>query len=191
MNNPVLDTINHRRSIGKLSLPMPSKDELQLVLNAALNAPDHKQLKPWQFWVLTGQSLVDLGEVLLKAAQAEAMAKGETLDEATTKKILNMPLRAPMMIVLATDFKHHEKVPEFEQLLSAGAAAQNILLALESLGYKSVWRTGPLCNTPQVKAYFGISKDNTLCGMIYAGSSDVVMPEREPIDLGQFVQYFE
>ncbi|WP_294035082.1 nitroreductase [uncultured Moraxella sp.] len=189
MKNPVLDIIHQRRSIGNLVLPMPNQDELDAVLHAAMVAPDHKQLKPWKFWVLTGDALVEFGKVLLQAAEADAAAQGVTLDDATIKKTLNIPLRAPMIIVIATDMKSHEKVPPFEQLLSAGAAAQNILLALESLGYKSVWRTGLLCNTDAVKAYFGVGADDTICGLIYTGSSSVQMPARDAHDLSQFVQY--
>lgn len=81
MTNPVLDIIHQRRSIGKLSLPMPNQDELNTVLHAAMVAPDHKQLKPWQFWVLTDESLVEFGKVLLKAAEADAESRGEVLDE--------------------------------------------------------------------------------------------------------------
>lgn len=189
MKNAVLDIIHQRRSIGKLTLPMPNQDELETVLSAAMVAPDHKQLKPWQFWVLTGKHLTEFGEVLLTAAQADASAKGEVLDDAAIQKTLNMPLRAPMIIVIATNYKTHEKVPQFEQLLSAGAAAQNMLLALESLGYHSIWRSGPLCQSAAVKAYFGIDADNTVCGLIYTGSSTIQMPEREPVDLSDFVEY--
>lgn len=189
MSTPIIDIMHARRSVGNLSLPMPNQDELNQVLHSAMSAPDHKQLKPWQFWVLTGNALNQLGEVLLQAAENEAAQKGETLDDATCKKIVNMPLRAPMIIVIATKVKYHEKVPEFEQLLSAGAAAQNMLLALESLGYKSVWRTGPLCNLPEVKAFLGIDEQDTLCGLIYTGSSSVIVPDREAVNLNDFVQY--
>lgn len=189
VHNDILDIMHKRRSIGKLVLPMPSQDELDAVLYAAMVAPDHKQLKPWQFWVLSGDALVRFGQVLLRAAQDEAAAKGEILDDATVKKTLNMPLRAPMIILIATNYKVHEKVPEFEQLLSAGAAAQNMLLALESLGYHSVWRSGPLCNSDAVKSYFNISADNTICGLIYTGSSDIQMPERDTVALDEFVTY--
>lgn len=189
MKNAVLDIIHQRRSIGNLVLPMPSQDELNTVLHAAMVAPDHKQLKPWQFWVLTGDSLVEFGKVLLDAAEADAASRGEALDDATIKKTLNMPLRAPMIIVIATKQKYHEKVPPYEQLLSAGAAAQNILLALESLGYNSVWRTGPLSNTDVVKAHFGVSSDDTICGLIYTGSSSVQMPARDAFDISDYVSY--
>lgn len=185
----IIDAINARRSVGNLSLPMPSQDELNQVLLSAMSAPDHKQLKPWQFWVLTDNALTQFGEVLLQAALSEAKQTGEELDDVTCKKIVNMPLRAPMIIVIATKMKYHEKVPPYEQLLSAGAAAQNMLLALDSLGYKSVWRTGPLCNLPEVKAYFGIDEQDTLCGLIYTGSSNVVVPPRDAVNLDDFVQY--
>lgn len=189
MVNHILNAIHRRRSIGNLSLPMPNDDELQMILEAAIVAPDHKQLKPWQFWVLTGDALNDFGQVLLSAAQSEATACGEVLDEVAIKKTVNMPLRAPMIIAVATKIKQHKKVPPFEQLLSTGAAIENMLLALESLGYHSVWRSGSLCNTTQVKTYFGVSDDDTVCGLIYIGTSTVQMPERESVNLAQFVQY--
>lgn len=188
--NETVHTIHARRSIGKLTLPMPNDDELHTVLQSALVAPDHKQLKPWRFWVLTGDALVQFGEVLLEAQRALSAQAGEVLDEMTVKKTLNMPLRAPMIIAVATNMKYHEKVPEFEQLLSAGAAVQNMLLTLESLGYKSVWRSGPLCQTQQVKAYFGIEDKDTLCALIYTGSSSVEMPCRALADVNDFVQYY-
>lgn len=186
MSNPTIKVMHERRSIGKLVLPMPSDEELSLALEAALTAPDHKQLKPWRFTVLTGESLVEFGEVLLQAGQA----KSETpLDDAATQKLLNMPKRAPMIITVATDIKEHEKVPPFEQLLSAGALIQNLLLALQSLGYRTVWRTGPLCNAPEVKRYFHVLDKDTVCGFVYVGSSDVQLPEREMSDLADFVEY--
>lgn len=189
MSNDILDIIHKRRSIGKLELPMPNQDELESALLAAMAAPDHKQLKPWKFTVLTGDALVEFGQVLLQAAEQQAQADGRVIDEMEVKKILNMPLRAPMIITLATALKTHEKVPPFEQLLSAGAAAQNLLLALESLGYRTVWRTGPLCNLPEVKAYFGVGQADTICGFIYTGSSTVQMPNRDEVDLSEFVTY--
>ncbi|MDO5652007.1 MAG: nitroreductase [Moraxella sp.] len=189
--NDFIKQIHQRRSIGKLSLPMPTADELTLAIHCAMSAPDHKQLTPWQFVVMTGNALDDFGQVLLQAGIAKAEQTGETLDDAGRTKLINMPKRAPMIIMLATDIKQHDKVPPFEQLLSAGAAAQNLLLAFESMGYHSVWRTGPLCNEPALKAYFGVADKDTICGLMYIGSSDVVMPKRDLSDVASFVRYFE
>lgn len=185
-SNAVIDTIHARRSIGKLVLPMPTDAQLAVALSAATAAPDHKQLKPWRFTVLTDGALVEFGKVLLAAEEAVAQ---EPLDELTKQKLLHMPLRAPMIIAVATDIKEHEKVPPFEQLLSAGAAIQNLLLALESLGYHTVWRTGLFCNSPEVKAYFKVADKDTVCGFVYVGSSDVVMPSRETVKLSELVEF--
>lgn len=183
--NAILNTIHKRRSIGNLSLPMPNDDELKTALQAAFAAPDHKQLKPWQFCVLTGDDLVKFGKLLL---QAQERLSGE-LDEPTRQKTLNMPMRAPMIIMVATNIKAHEKVPEFEQLLSVGAAIQNLLLAFESQGYHTVWRTGLLCNEPLVKTHFCVADKDTICGFIYVGSSDVQIPTRKPVAIDGLVTF--
>lgn len=181
-----IDFIKARRSIGKLSLPMPSSDELKIALQTAMSAPDHMQLKPWQLVVMTNKALDDFGKVLLKAH----LAKEPDSDDITKTRICQLPKRAPMVIMVATNTKSHPKVPKFEQLLSTGALAQNLLLALQALGYQSIWRTGLLANEPAVKAYFNIADKDLICGFIYVGSSDVVMPARDEVDLNQFVKFW-
>lgn len=65
--NDLIHLIHTRRSIGNLSLPMPSHDELNSALACAMSAPDHKVLRPYRFSVMTGKTLDDFGQVLLKA----------------------------------------------------------------------------------------------------------------------------
>lgn len=189
--NDFIAQIEARRSIGKLSLPMPNSDELGIALRCAMTAPDHKVLRPYRFTVMTGEALGGFGEVLLKAGLEKAERAGEVLDDMARTKLVNMPKRAPMIITVATDYKVHPKVPEFEQLLCVGAVIQNLLLAFESQGYRTVWRTGDLCNEPAIKTYFDVDDKNVVCGFIYVGSSDIVMPEREAVDLTQFVRFCE
>lgn len=187
--NEFIRLIHDRRSIGKLSLPIPSDDELKVAITAGLTAPDHKQLKPWKLTVLTDGALDEFGKKLLQAAHEVATHKGESLDETARQKFLNMPRRAPMIIVVATDIKEHEKVPPFEQLLSAGAMIQNLLLSLKSIGYDSIWRTGELTNHPVIKRYFDVADTDTVCGFVYVGTSDVAMPPRDEPRLDKLVRY--
>lgn len=187
--NDFIAQIEARRSIGKLTPPMPTLDELNVALRCAMTAPDHKELKPYRFTVMTGEALGRFGEVLLKAGVERADRLGEVLDDTARTKLLNMPKRAPMIIAVVTDYKVHPKVPEFEQLLCVGAVIQNLLLALESQGYHTVWRTGDLCNEPTIKTHFNVSDDNVVCGFVYVGSSDIVMPEREAINVADFVKF--
>ncbi len=79
MTHEILKAIHDRRSIGKLSLPMPSKEELSLMLQTAFTAPDHKQLKPWQITVLTGEALDEFGQVLLQAGTQKVKGRRANL----------------------------------------------------------------------------------------------------------------
>lgn len=190
MPNATFKTIFARRSIGNLTYPAPSQEELTAVLKLAILAPDHKKLTPWRFVVLSDEdSKAKLGQALLQAGTANAKTNGETADDTLAQKLLNMPNRAPLIIACITDYKQHEKVPAFEQLLSMGAAIQNMLLGFVSIGYQSIWRTGPLANSEAVRTLFDITGDNLLAGFVYVGSSAVVMPERSDVDISRFVTY--
>lgn len=188
-HNIDMDTlIQNRRSIGKLSTPTPSMELMQAIIKTAMTAPDHKQLKPWRFVLLTGKSLDDFGQALLQAGQQQALDKGETLDTAAAGKLMNMPKRAPMILVAISDYKSHPKVPKLEQVLSMGACIQNILLLLTANGYQSIWRTGEWASHSSIKTFFGANDDNDIAGFIYIGTSDVVMPARKAIDVADFLQ---
>lgn len=193
-NSPMMsvkDAILTRRSIGKLNLPMPSDDEIKTLIEYALCAPDHKQLKPWRFVLLNSpMALAEFGKALLKAGQSQAMADNTVLDEATVSKLVNMPKRAPMILVAISDYKSHPKVTKLEQTLSMGAAVEHILLGLTAMGYQSIWRTGELCNHADVKAFFEVDNDNDIAGFIYIGTSTVNMPKRADKSPADFLQVF-
>ena len=111
------------------------------------------------------------------------------LTEKTIKKTHTMPLRAPVIITVVTNMQAHKKVPPFEQLLSAGAAVQNMLLALKAQGFSTVWRTGLLCNEPAVKAYFGVGADDYITAFVYTGTSPKDEPTRKPIDIEPLIRF--
>jgi nitroreductase len=125
----------------------------------------------------------------LAAAQAKALREGSELDERSAEKTLKMPLRAPVIITVVTRMRYHEKVPAFEQLLSSGAAVQNLILALQAQGFSTVWRTGPLANEPAVKSYFNVGAEDYITAFVYVGSSHCAMPARGDIDTQGFVTY--
>lgn len=182
--------IKNRRSIGKLQLPMPSIDDIKTILGVAMNAPDHKKLTPWRFVLLTDDKLNDFGQVLLQAGQQVASDKGETLDDNAKTKFVNMPKRAPMILVAISDYKDHPKVPYFEQDLAMGACIQNILLLLTAKNFQSVWRSGDLMNHTIVHKFFDVTAPNKIQGFIYIGSSDVVMPKRDELVADKFLTVY-
>ena len=185
----LINWIKSRRSIGNLSIPAPTESQIKAAIDCAVTAPDHKKLQPWRFIVTQGYARHDLGRAFLAAAEAQAAQEGETLSEKSRQKTYNMPLRAPVIITVVTQMQVHKKVPPFEQMLSTGAAVQNLILALKAQGFSTVWRTGLLCNEPAVKEYFGVGADDYVTAFVYTGSSPCDMPTRKPIDIEPLLRF--
>ena len=181
--------INSRRSMGNLDLPAPTHAQIETAIECATTAPDHKKLRPWRFIVTQGDARHELGNALVAAAQAKAVQEGETLSEKDIAKTQAMPLRAPVIITVVTKIQAHKKVPPFEQMLSAGAAVQNLILALKAQGFSTVWRTGLLCNEPAVKSYFDVGPDDYVTAFVYTGTSPKNEPARKPIDIESLVRF--
>ena len=188
-NEQLINWIKSRRSIGNLSIPAPTESQIKAAIDCAITAPDHKKLRPWRFIVTQGNARHDLGRAFLAAAEAQAVQEGEALSEKSRQKTYNMPLRAPVIITVVTQMQVHKKVPPFEQMLSAGAAVQNLILALQAQGFSTVWRTGLLANEPAVKAYFGVGADDYVTAFVYTGSSPCDMPTRKPIDIEPLLRF--
>lgn len=181
--------INSRRSMGNLDMPAPTRAQIEAAIECAATAPDHKKLNPWRFIVTQGEARHKLGQALLEAAQAKAEQEGEVLSEKDLEKTQNMPLRAPLIITVVTKIQDHYKVPPFEQILSAGAAVQNLILALKAQGFSTVWRTGLLCNEPAVKAYFEVGSDDYVTAFVYTGTSPKSEPARKPMNIEPLVRF--
>jgi nitroreductase len=185
----LINWIKSRRSIGNLSIPAPTHEQIRAAIDCAATAPDHKKLQPWRFIITEGNARHQLGRALLAAAEAKAEREGETLSDKDRQKTATLPLRAPVIITVVTHMQEHKKVPPFEQMLSAGAAVQNLILALKAQGFSTVWRTGILCNESAVKAYFEVSDEDYVTAFVYTGTSPCDMPVRKPIDIEPLLRF--
>lgn len=180
-----LALIEGRQSVGLLTEPAPDQAQLEQAIQAALAAPDHHRLRPWRFIAVSGDARQRMGEVLVDAL----MATGET-DPAQLDRVRAQPLRAPLIVLCATIATPHPKVPKVEQVLSTGAAIQNMLLTLHAQGFAAMWRTGALVESPQLKAAFGLSADDEIAGLVYIGSPAKAMTPRQPLVVADFLQHW-
>lgn len=161
-----------RASNGKLGDPAPDDETLQLALQAAVRAPDHAFLRPWRLLLVRGEARERLGRVMREALLArQPGASPQELDKEQAK-----PLRAPLLIVVCARVQTNPKAPAIEQILSAGAAAQNVLLTLHARGFAGMWRTGPAAYDPYVKQALGLEPDDAIVGFIYAGTPRMAAP---------------
>jgi nitroreductase len=179
------DAIFGRRSISRLVEPGPSPDDVHRLLLAGAAAPDHGELRPWRFIVLSGQAKDDFGKVLVDAYRARVAEPHPTALEKERTKLG----RAPLVIAVAAVRRASDSIPWAEQENAAAAAAQNILLAATALGYGSMWRTGDVAYDPNVKAALGLASDDAIVGFLYIGTprEDKAKPARQP-DLDGLVE---
>lgn len=162
----MIENIINRISHKNLGKPIPSESQMEKVYTAALRAPDHASLKPTKFIEVTGKGLDKLSTIFKKYV----LESGTEIEKSKLDKYVNAPFRAPMIIILINENKFHPKVPEVEQMLSTGAAAQNILLSLDSLGYGAIWRTGIFALNDKLNKYFNLNSNQKILGYIYVGT---------------------
>ena len=169
--NDALKNITQRNSHRKLVMPAPSDEEMQYVYQAALRAPDHAWIRPSSFIEIQGKGLERLSEAFISYAEENI----DGLSEDQLKKYEEIPFRAPMIIVLINAPKEHPMVPEIEQIMSTATAGQNILLALNSMGYGAIWRTGTFAFNDKIGKYLDLEKGQQVVGYLYVGT-----PEGKP-----------
>jgi nitroreductase len=178
----LIDTIVARRSIGRLVEPAPDDDDLRRIFEAAVSAPDHLELRPWKFVVLRGEAKDAFGEVLAETYLARVQAVGGEPTEGQLTKERTKLGRAPLVVIVCAVNRHSDEEPWIEQLLAAGAAAENMLLATKALGYDSMWRTGPAAYDHHVLHALGLRDIDAIVGFVYIGTprEGRELPPHEP-----------
>lgn len=160
-----LDALNTRQTAKTYGDTAPTREHLAQVLQSAVRAPDHGRLRPWRFMLIEGNQRRKFGELLA----ASALRRVPGLSEGDLQRECDKALRAPLIIVTACRVVPGTKVPAIEQLMAAGAATQNILLALHALGYVAAWKTGEAAYDTEVKKALGLSSDDHIVGFVYTG----------------------
>jgi nitroreductase len=161
----LLEALNTRSTAKSYGESAPTPEHLALALEAAVRAPDHGRLRPWRFMLIQGEQRRKFGEML--AASAQRRTPG--LSPGDLQRERDKALRAPLVIVTACRIVPGTKVPAIEQLLAAGAATQNLLLALHALGYAAAWKTGEAAYDTEVKRALGFAADDHIVGFVYTG----------------------
>ena len=180
-----LTSIQSRVSCALLEEPGPTREQLQELIKAGLRAPDHGRLTPWRFLVVEGNARDHFGELLAQAA----LSKQPSLCADDLDTVRRKAKRAPMILIVIAHVQEHPKVPKVEQLLSAGAAATNIINAAFSLNIGAMWRTGGATYNPIVKQGLGLEADDEIVGFLYLGTPKVALkpvPDRDPDDFTEF-----
>lgn len=171
--SPVVELLSRRRSPmpDHLVAPGPGRSEIDRLIEIALRVPDHGRLSPWRLVVIAGDAKQRWVDQLLELCEVrDDMLKTRV----STRKLLN----APLAIVVVSTPIHGHKIPEWEQMLSAGAVCMNLLNGAHALGYGANWLTGWHAYDLQARALLGLDVEQKVAGVILVGSIATEPSER-------------
>jgi len=185
MSNPTLDHLLSRRSVSANALgePGPSAAQLDQILTAAARVPDHKKLVPWRFVLFQGAARDAFGRVLAEVCQAEEAEPSTIRLELEAKRFL----RAPVVIAVISRVTKNPAAPEWEQVLSAGAACQNLIVAATALGFGAQWITEWYAYSERVRQALHLAEGERVAGFVYIGTAKEKPDERERPALADIV----
>jgi len=167
----VSEAIHQRRSVGKYTAEVPSRESIEQILAAGTRAPNHFLTQPWTFCVVAGAARAELGQVMADRLRARKGEPQTPEEEALLQAEAMKPQRAPVLIAVGVRRLEHPKAKWLEEIAAGAAAVQNMLLMAEELGLATAWRTGTY-DEPGVKAYFGLGEVDHLAGVILLGYPD-------------------
>jgi len=181
-NDAALEFLLTRRSrpAKTLTPPVPDKDTINVLLTAAARTPDHGKLEPWRFIVLEAAALDRLAD----AAKERGWNLGYDPDK--VDKMVNQFANADLAIAVVSSPVVSEKIPDYEQTLSAGAVCLALLNAALASGWGANWLSGWASHDPDfVQAELGLEPHEHIAGFVHLGTEKAAPPERPRPDLRQ------
>ncbi|HEX3858317.1 MAG TPA: nitroreductase [Pseudolabrys sp.] len=183
-----LQLLKTRRSVKPMELggPAPTKAEIDTLLTIASRVPDHGKLAPWRFVVFEGDARRTAGEKI-------AAVFRDNKPDATAEQIEfeRMRLaRAPLVIAVVSRAAPHAKIPEWEQQLSAGAAAMNLVHAATAMGFAASWLTEWYAYDRRVLDLLGLAPHERIAAFVHIGRPAKPPEDRERPSLAAIVSHY-
>lgn len=173
--------LDQRRSVPSKQLgePGPSREQLLRMLRSASRVPDHGKLVPFRFIRIAGDERHALG----KALAARTLERDPDAAAAAVEKDRARFSHAPLIVVVVARLTSGHKVPEQEQLLTAGSVCFALLQAAQAQGFGAQWLTGWAAYDPVIQTALGLGQGEKVAGFIHVGTARLDVPERERPDV--------
>lgn len=183
-----LNLLLTRRSIPAKHIgePGPDADTLRTLLTAAARVPDHGKLVPWRFIVFAGDAAVKAGDQLAELwvqRDLEADAERLALERARFS-------RTPVVVGVVSRAKPHVKIPEWEQVLSAGAVCMTLLTASHAAGFSAQWLTEWYAFDDEAGRILGLDDDEKFAGFVHIGTALEPPFERARPDMDTIISHW-
>ncbi len=186
LDSPALHALDARRSVPALQLgaPGPDPETLQRMLTSAVRVPDHGKKVPYRFLRIAGDARHALGKFLAQRSRE----RDPDASEAQVAKDRQRFSHAPLIITVIASPAPSPKVPEQEQLMTAGCVCFALLQAAQALGFGAQWLTAWMAFDPAVHAHLGLAAHERIAGFIHIGTPLTTVPERERPDPAALLQ---
>lgn len=190
-SHPSLDVLKllalRRSTLARnMTGPGPAQEQLDDLIRLASRVPDHGKLSPWRFIIFQEGARSTFGDVLADRFQETE----PSADEERTEFERDRFTRAPVVVAVVSCAAPHVKVPEWEQVLSAGAVCQNLLIAASAMGFAAQWITEWYAYDPIIKSKMGLSENEKIAGFIYLGQAVEPLTERKRPLRGNLVTHW-
>ncbi len=157
-----------------LGEPGPDADSLCVILEIAARVPDHRRVTPFRFVVFEGDDRVKFGSVLAASFQANEPDAGDDRVNYERSRFE----RAPVVVAVISVVDPDHRTPQWEQVLTAGAVCQNMLIAASAHGFAAQWITEWYAYDEAVCARLGLGANERIAGFIYIGTAKEDPKER-------------
>jgi nitroreductase len=162
----------------------PDRDGVMRLLTAAARSPDHGKLEPWRFVVLAGAARDRAAEMAARRCAALG------LDEGTTAKTVAGFTQGAVIVAVISSPKPPDKIPLWEQQLSAGAVCLALLNAALASGWGANWLTGPMAYDAEFRRdVLGCREGEAVAGFIHVGSETVAPADRPRPDVASLTTW--
>jgi len=187
-SHPV-ELLKTRRSLKPIELvgPGPSPADLDTLLTVASRVPDHGKLTPWRFIVFEGEARLKAGEAIATAFLAKYPDSQPEQVDFERRRLA----RAPLVIAVVSRAAPHVKIPEWEQVLSSGAAAMSLVIATHALGFAATWITEWYAYDRNVLDALGLAPHEKIAGFVHIGRPTHAPEDRPRPALANIVTRFK
>lgn len=181
--------LSTRRSGKARDMVAPGPDAAQLaqILAIAARVPDHGKLAPWRFVIIDADQRSAFGAMLTAAYLVEKPDAGRLEQEA----MVQFAEQAPTMVALLSTPILTSHIPLWEQQLSAGAVAMQLLNAANASGFVGNWLTGwPSTSAAVATALGATGAEDRIAGFFFIGTASRPLDERPRPILSEIMSHW-
>jgi nitroreductase len=184
----MLAKMESRRSVPMRAFektPIPP-EHLTRILKIAARAPDHGRLAPWRFIVIENEARKACGE------RFDALYAERHPDREPSKAQMwtDYMMRAPVTIVVVSRPDKASRIPEWDQVLSAGAVGMTLIHAAAAHGYAAQWLLKWPGRDVEAAAILGVGPEEQVAGFIHLGLQTERPQDRLRPDLDDVVTHW-